>query len=172
MVVFGGDNTGDAKGGDGGIEKGRLDSDGKIRVDSLGGRDARARVDVDDFSDGVRMDEIAGDYEVIRMPLQIDALSAAGLFRTCRDSFSRNEPAGQVMQRTMSSGSSGRSETCSSSNSLGICRDTSFMVNLGSKMGYGSISLIRKQIRCDAMLCFGSEQPLLRQRFLSPGTLR
>lgn len=35
-----------------------------------------------------------------------------------------------VLRLTMSSGSSGRSETCSSSNSFGMCRDTSFMVIL------------------------------------------
>lgn len=39
-------------------------------MDSFGGWDARARVDVDDFSDGMRMDEIAGYYQVICMPLK------------------------------------------------------------------------------------------------------
>lgn len=58
---------------------------------------------------------------------------------------SRTAAGPSMMQLTMSSGSSGRSETCSSSNSLGMCRDTSFMVILGSNRGYSSGILVRKQ---------------------------
>lgn len=39
-------------------------------MDSFGGGDARAGVDVDDFSDGMRMDEVAGNYQIVCMPLQ------------------------------------------------------------------------------------------------------
>lgn len=59
-----------------------------------------------------------------------------------------------TMRLTMSSGSSGRSETCSSSNSLGMCRETSFMVNLRSKTDYGLVQLMRKQIRYNVKECF------------------
>lgn len=154
MVVFGGDNARDAEGGDGGIEKGRLDSDGEIRVNSLGGWHAGARVDVDNFSYCVRMDEVAGDYQVVRMPLRVDAPLAAAVHVVIASIA--NEAAGRAMtmRLTMSSGSSGRSETCSSSNSLGMCRDTSFMANLASEKGYGSVQLICKQIRYNVKECF------------------
>jgi hypothetical protein len=100
-------------------------------VDSFGGWDARARVDVDDFSNGVRMDEIAGNYQVICMPLRkamlLAVLEANVTMPSCHTAACGGA---SVLRLTMSSGSSGRSETCSSSNSLGICRDTSFMVSL------------------------------------------
>jgi hypothetical protein len=55
-------------------------------VDSFGGWDARARVDVDDFSNGVRMDEIAGNYQVICMPLR-KAMLLARTGSKCHDAL-------------------------------------------------------------------------------------
>lgn len=112
---------------------------------------AGARVDVDYFSDGMRMDEVAGNDQIICVPLRVDALLIAAL-HVVTASIANGLAGRMTMRLTMSSGSSGRSETCSSSNSLGMCRETSFMVNLRSKTGYGSVQLIHKQIRCNVIV--------------------
>jgi hypothetical protein len=137
VLVLGGDDARDAQRGDGGIEEGGLDADDEVGVDSLGIRDAGARVDVDDFADGVRVDEVAGDDEVVGMPLKRFAVSCRPL---------KCVSCAVVTHRglTMSSGSSGSSETCSSSSSFGMRRDTSFMVSVMAKSSQSAKCVARE----------------------------
>lgn len=70
MVVFGDDGTGDAQRGGGRVEFGLADFDSEVCMDALRGDGAGAFVGEADFADGVCVDEVAWDDEVVRVPLQ------------------------------------------------------------------------------------------------------
>lgn len=78
-LILGGDGAGYAEGGDGRVEEGRLDVDGKVRVlaDGVGfvaqaGLGCVGRVE-GDFTDGMGIDEVTGGDEIVGMPLRLSA---------------------------------------------------------------------------------------------------
>lgn len=83
-------------------------------MDSLRGDGAGAFVGDSNLADGVGVDEVSGDDEVVCVPLADVRIEVEVVSNNKR-------------RRTMSSASSGRSVMLSCSASFGVCRDTSFI---------------------------------------------